>query len=187
MNAAVASENVSVEAVNDNAASKLNEANVIVRNYALGSIVPSLVPIPMLDLGLVTALQLKMLHSLANTYGVPFKEELGRSAIAALVGGTAALSVARVMSSAVKAIPVVGSLVGAATMPIVNGGSTYAIGKLFIQHFAAGGTFLTFDPSKVRDHFEKELAEGKAMIAAAQASGEAKTAAAPDVAPKAKA
>lgn len=173
MNAAVANENVKTDstAANDGAA-RQQEANQIVRNYALGSIVPSLLPVPLLDLGLVTAVQMKMLHSLANTYDVPFKDELGRSAIAALVGGTAALSVARVVSSAVKAIPGVGSLVGAASMPVVNGGTTYAIGKMFVQHFESGGTFLTFDPTKVRDHFEKELAEGKAMIASAQASGE---------------
>jgi uncharacterized protein (DUF697 family) len=157
----------------DATATRRDEANSIVRNYALGSIVPSLMPVPMLDLGLVTAIQLKMLHSLANTYGVPFREELSRSAITALIGGTVALSMARVMSSAVKVIPGVGSIVGMASMPVVNGGTTYAIGKVFVQHFESGGTFLTFDPSKVREYFEKELAQGKSIIAAAQTNGEA--------------
>lgn len=152
--------------------SRSEQASKIVRNYSLGSIVPSLIPVPMLDLAVVTGVQLKMLHSLAKTYEVPFKEEFGRSAISALLGGTVALSTSRVLSSAVKAVPGVGSMIGAATMPVVNGGTTYAIGKVFIQHFESGGTFLTFDAAKVRAYFEQQLKEGKAMIAAAQSSGE---------------
>lgn len=163
-----------MEATVENAsmASRREQADKVVRNYSLGSIVPSLLPVPMLDLVAVTGVQLKMLHSLAKTYGAEFKEEFGRSAITSLIGGTAALSMSRVVSSAVKAIPGVGSIIGAATMPIVNSGTTYAIGKVFTQHFESGGTFLTFDASKVRAYFEQQLKEGKAMVAAAQASGE---------------
>lgn len=148
-------------------------ADKVIRNYALGSIVPSLIPVPMLDLVVVTGIQLKMLHSLAQTYGVPFKEESGRSAVAALVGGTASLGASRIVTSAVKAIPFVGQITGAVTMPVINGGMTYAIGKVFKQHFESGGTFLTFDAAKVRAYFEEQLKEGKAVVAAAQASGEA--------------
>lgn len=148
-------------------------ADKVIRNYALGSIVPSLIPVPMLDLVVVTGIQLKMLHSLAQTYDVPFKEEAGRSALAALIGGTASLGVSRLVTSAVKAVPFVGQITGAVTMPVINGGSTYAIGKVFKQHFESGGTFLTFDAAKVRAYFEEQLKEGKAIVAAAQASGEA--------------
>lgn len=151
---------------------KSEQANKVVRNYSLGSMVPALIPVPMLDLAAVTGIQLKMLHSLAQTYEIEFKKEFGKSAIASLLGGTVALSVARVASSAVKAIPGVGSLVGAATMPVVNGGTTYAIGQVFIQHFESGGTFLNFDADKVREFFAQQLKEGKAMVASAQASGE---------------
>jgi hypothetical protein len=35
--------------------------------------------------------------------------------------------------------------------------STYAVGRVFIQHFESGGTFLDFDPDKVRAHFEAEF------------------------------
>ena len=148
-------------------------ADKVIRNYALGSIVPSLIPVPMLDLVGVTAIQLKMLHSLSRTYDVPFKEEAGRSALAALIGGTASLGTSRIVSSAVKAIPFVGQITAAVTMPVINGGSTYAIGKVFKQHFESGGTFLTFDAAKVRAYFEEQLKAGKAVVAAAMASGDA--------------
>lgn len=173
-----------MEATVENASltSRREQADKVVRNYSLGSIVPSLIPVPMLDLVAVTGIQLKMLHSLAQTYGAEFKEEFGRSAIASLVGGTAALSMSRVVSSTVKVIPGLGSLLGAITMPVINSGTTYAIGKVFTQHFESGGTFLTFDASKVRAYFEQQLQEGKAMVAAAQASG----AVAEEAAPKTK-
>jgi len=148
-------------------------ADKVIRNYALGSVVPSLIPVPMLDLVVVTGIQLKMLHSLAQTYDIPFKEEAGRSAVAALLGGTASLGTSRLVTSAVKAIPFIGQITGAVTMPVINGGATYAIGKVFKQHFESGGTFLTFDAAKVRAYFEEQLKEGKAVVAAAQASGEA--------------
>ncbi len=46
-------------------------------------------------------------------------------------------------------------------MPILCGAATYATGKVFIQHFASGGTFLTFDPAKVKAHYAQMFEEGK--------------------------
>jgi len=42
------------------------------------------------------------------------------------------------------------------------------VGKVFVQHFESGGTFLSFDPEKVRSHFEEELKMGKAVAAVAK-------------------
>jgi len=42
-------------------------------------------------------------------------------------------------------------------MPIVAGAATYAIGKVFVRHFASGGTFLTFNPEKVKDYYLPDL------------------------------
>lgn len=151
---------------------KAAQADKIVRNYSLGSIVPSLIPVPIIDLAAVTGIQLKMLQSLSKTYDIEFKQEFARSAIAALIGSTVALSTARVVSSAVKMIPGIGSLMGAVTMPVVNGATTYGIGKVFTQHFESGGTFLTFDAAKVREYFAMQFKEGKAVVSSAMASGE---------------
>jgi hypothetical protein len=69
-------------------------------------------------------------------------------------------------------IPVVGTLLGGVAMPVLSGASTYAVGKVFIQHFASGGTFLTFDPAAVREYFMQELENGR--LAAQEAVGEIK-------------
>jgi uncharacterized protein (DUF697 family) len=152
--------------------SKVEQANKVVRNYSIGSVIPSLVPFPAVDLVAVTGIQLKMLHSLANIYDVAFKEELVRAAISSLIGGTVALSVSRLASSAIKLIPGVGTMLGSLVMPAISGGTTYAVGKVFIQHFESGGTFLTFDAGKVREYFDQQYNKGKTLVAEAAESGE---------------
>jgi hypothetical protein len=35
--------------------------------------------------------------------------------------------------------------------------ATYAIGKVFIQHFASGGTLLDFEPPNYREFLSREM------------------------------
>lgn len=141
--------------------SKECEAKSVVKKYLLGSMAAAMIPVPVVDTAAVVGVQLKMLHSLSNIYGVPFSANMGKSVLASLVGGLGAASVARgTFGSLIKLVPIVGSLAGAVTLPVLVGASTYAVGKVFIQHFEAGGTFLDFDPAKVRGHFEKLYSEG---------------------------
>jgi hypothetical protein len=43
----------------------------------------------------------------------------------------------------------------------VSGASTYAIYKVFVQHFESGGTFLDLEPAKVKSYFSEQFAKGK--------------------------
>lgn len=138
-----------------------------VQRYTLGSMTIGLVPIPLADLAALFALQLKMLHSLARLYGVSFKADLGRAAIASLVGGSLPLAASPSLAASLgKLIPGVGQTLATGSLVVLNGATTYALGKVFIQHFASGGTFLTFDPEAVRDFFEQQLQQGHAAAAA---------------------
>lgn len=133
--------------------------------YTSGGMAIGLVPFPLLDLAALTAVQLKMLHSLAEIYEVEFKASLGKSAISSLVGGmlpvTSAVPVAASLS---KFIPGIGHALSYGTLVVLNGASTYAVGKVFAQHFASGGTFLTFDPEAVRDYFVEQYGKGKKIV-----------------------
>ena len=51
------------------------------------------------------------------------------------------------------------------TVPIFAGASTYAVGKVFHQHFASGGTFLDFDAEKTRGYFSQLFEQGKKVAA----------------------
>jgi uncharacterized protein (DUF697 family) len=162
---------VSEESVVANVA---NEADVekIINNGVYASVGVGLVPIPVVDFVGLTAVQLKMLHSLSKAYGVEFSEDRGKAIIGALISGFLPLTLARPVASLIKAIPVIGQTTGAVTMSILGGASTYAIGRVFSQHFASGGTFLNFDASKVKDKFKQYFDEGKKAAEDAKDSSE---------------
>lgn len=141
-------------------------AEHILRQYTLGAMAVGLVPIPIVDLAALVALQLKMLHSLAGTYGIEFKADLGRSAIASLVSSTASTSLSPTLAASLaKFIPGIGQTLASGSAVLLSGAATYAVGKVFIQHFATGGTFLSFDPEAVRDYFQTQLQEGGKVAA----------------------
>ncbi|MGB5735141.1 MAG: DUF697 domain-containing protein [Thiohalocapsa sp.] len=137
-------------------------AEHLLRQYVLGGMAIGFIPIPVVDLAALLGLQLKMLHSLAGVYDIEFKADLGRSAIASLLGSAVPTSLSPTVAASLgKLIPGIGQTLSSGSAAILNGASTYAVGKVFIQHFAAGGTFLTFDPEAVRDFFLTQLREGK--------------------------
>lgn len=137
-------------------------ADAIVRKWTAWSAGLGLVPIPFLDFATTTGFSLKMLHSLAKYYGVEFRKELGKSAITALLASSPALALGAL--SAVKAIPILGLPLAVATGPLVTGGITFAIGRVFTAHFGSGGTLFDFDPEKFRDYFQEQIEAGKEII-----------------------
>lgn len=139
-------------------------ALIIVKNHMYLTAGAGVIPIPLFDIAAVTALQVRMLKELADHYDLPFSAERGKSVIASLVGSVLSTTLAYgTVGSAVKAVPFVGWAAGLATMPAMAATSTFALGKVFIQHFEAGGTFLNFDPDQVRGHFEQEFARRPAQ------------------------
>lgn len=141
-------------------------AEHVLRQYTLGGMAVGLVPLPFVDLAALVALQLKMLHSLAGIYDIEFKSDLGRSAIASLIGSTASTGLSPTLAASLgKFIPGIGQTLASGSAVLLNGAATYAVGKVFIQHFAAGGTFLSFDPEAVRDYFQTQLQEGGRVAA----------------------
>ena len=157
------------EADTDDATSDAPKALVasgIVKNYIMGTVAAGFIPVPIADVTVITGVQLKMLHSLANLYDVKFKNDLGKSVLASLTGGIASTSVGKgVLLSLAKGIPFVGPALAAAAMPAAAGASTYAVGQVFIQHFESGGTFLDFDPDKVKAYFAEQVEKGKLVVA----------------------
>ncbi len=149
---------------NDTAETKDN-ADKIIRNHVIVSMGVGLVPRPILDLVGITHVQLNMLGKLSKGYEIPFSNHKVKNILASLIGGTASIPVARILVSLFKFIPVVGHTMGAVSMPVSAGAITYAVGKVFNQHFASGGTFLTVDPDRVREYYNEMLKEGKRVVA----------------------
>lgn len=138
----------------------LQAANGIIHRYVAYSAGTALLPIPIVDVLAVTALELKMLRQISDHYGMPFSEQRGKALIGSLIGG---LHAGLFTKSLLKAVPVMG--LGATLVPIaaLAGALTYAVGKVFVHHFETGGTWLDFDTAKVRSEFENQFEEGKAV------------------------
>ena len=142
--------------------SKQSEAEQIVNSYIPWSMGAGLVPVPIADVAALTGVQVKMLADLSKHYGVEFSENRGKSIVFSLLGslGTTSLAFGTV-GSLVKGIPGLGTWLGAATLPVFGAAVTFATGKVFIQHFESGGTFLNFDGLKAKELFAETFEEGK--------------------------
>jgi uncharacterized protein (DUF697 family) len=152
---------------------KDGEALEITKKNSLWAMGAGLVPVPGADLLGVIAIEVKMLAELARLYGVPFSEHRVKGLLASLLGGLGSVAAVPFAFSLIKAIPFVGQAAGVITAPLSAGAFTYAVGRVFTQHFASGGTFLDFEPSKVRSFFRQEFESAKNTVkdlAAAQGS-----------------
>ncbi len=159
------------EAADDGAAESIDPAEgragrleKLARNHILASMGVGLVPFPLVDMVALFGIQLDLLKKLSVEYNVPFKQECGKSIISSLVGGFLPASLGSVAASLFKFIPIIGQTTGAVTMPVASGAATYAIHKVFVQHFESGGTFLDLDPVKVKAFFAEQFEKGKKVV-----------------------
>jgi len=130
----------------------------IVREYMGWSTGAGLIPLPLLDLAAISLVQLKMVHSLARLYGVPFQRGAAKSIIGALIGGGGTYVLAAPVASVIKTVPVIGTVAGVLTEPAIAAAASYALGKVFIQHFESGGTLLDFNVRTQRHQYEQHFA-----------------------------
>jgi hypothetical protein len=72
------------------------------------------------------------------------------------VGAIVPASTAIGIVSTLKGLPAIGTTIGVITMPAFSAGATYLIGKVFIQHFASGGTLLDFNPPDYREFIKAQ-------------------------------
>jgi uncharacterized protein (DUF697 family) len=130
-------------------------ANEVIKKYAAYSAGAGLIPIPTLDIAAITGVQLKMVADLAKIYDVPFENDRVRPILASLIGGYVATKVGYgIGGSLLKTVPLFGQVFGVLSVPAFGAGMAWAVGRVFVQHFASGGTFLDFDPDKVRAYFK---------------------------------
>jgi uncharacterized protein (DUF697 family) len=141
------------------------ELDKIINHHVLGAAGIGLLPLPLVDLVALTGVQLNMLRLLAKAYGQTFSQDLGKNVIGSLVGGGFSVSISSLVYSLIKAIPLIGQTTGALALPLAAGATTYALGKVFVMHFASGGTFLNFDPNKVKEHYNAFLKKGQQVVA----------------------
>jgi uncharacterized protein (DUF697 family) len=143
----------------------LELAHGTVKYYSAWSFGAGALPLPFVDTVLVIGVQVQMLRKLSDIYGAKFSEHVARNVVAALLGGLLSETVAFGFAAPlVRAVPLIGPLLGAFALPAVAASATYAVGQVFIRHFESGGTLLTFKPDKVRDNLRQAYDSAKAGL-----------------------
>ena len=137
------------------------QAEGIVQKHVLWSMGMGAIPIPFVDTIAVSAMQYEMIKQISNLYGFEMSENIGKSLISMLAGGT----LVRMGASAVKTIPIIGSFLGGGAMIVLSGASTYAIGSVFIQHFESGGDLFDIDTEKFKNFYKEKFEQGKEYAA----------------------
>ena len=135
-------------------------ADRIIRTHTLWGMGAGLIPVPMFDVLAVSAIQIDMLKQLAEVYEADFTENLGKTFVTALTGGT----FARFGASLIKAVPGVGTLVGGASMSVLSGASTYAVGQVAKRHYETGGNLIDIDLDSARKTYDEALESGKRVV-----------------------
>jgi len=158
----------------DSTTSQTEQAQNKVKTHCWWAMGAGLIPVPGLDLAAVFAAQIKLIKDLSDHYGVAFSEHRAKNLIGPLISSVGADKLLTgSISSLLKAIPGLGTIGGAAGMSVVAGASTYALGKVFVQHFESGGNLLDFDPAKMKSFFASQYEQGVQEAKAMKASGKA--------------
>lgn len=137
-------------------------SETVIRKHMLWALGAGILPFPVLDLAAITAVEVKMVRDLAKLYGVDFHQERGKAIVGGLLVGVLPHPLSfSALGSLVKAVPIIGPIVGGVAVPIFAAGLTWALGRVFVQHFASGGTLLNFNPDKTREQVHAGIEEGK--------------------------
>lgn len=133
-------------------------AGLIIKQWAQWSAVGSMVPAPFMGTVLISAAQIKMIHSLCKTYNVPFERNVAVAVATGLVGGSVASGLAQLLGRLViKTVPYLGAAFTIAVEPALSYASSYAIGMSFVKHFEAGGTLENFNAREMKSYFSENV------------------------------
>lgn len=134
-----------------------DKADRVISNHVMVSMGAGAIPVPLIDVAAVAAIQLDMIRELSYLYDADFSESMGKNLISALAGGT----LAKIGASLIKTIPGIGSFLGGASMVALSGASTYALGQVFVQHLKKGGILANFDFEWAKNMYKQEFEKGK--------------------------
>jgi uncharacterized protein (DUF697 family) len=145
--------------------SRTEKGKAVIHRNVLWALGAGVVPLPLVDMVAVLAVELKMLKQLSDVYDAKFTDDVAKKVVGSLLTsvGSVGLGIA-VAGSLFKLVPVVGSTLGAVSVPVFAATFTSALGKIFQMHLETGGTLLDFDPKAVRTHFKREFDRAKVEV-----------------------
>ena len=135
----------------------------MIKNHTIAAMGIGILPVPGVDILALTAVQLNLLRKLGGYYGKDFSDEIAKKLLSALLAGYLPLALVVPVASMLKFIPGVGSAAGVLAQSATAGTTTYAVGKLFANHFEKGGDLVNFHLAEQREMLRKGMDEAKAF------------------------
>jgi len=148
----------------DSKITELAKAQPIIKRHVGFSMGAGLIPIPVVDIAAVTAIQLDMVRQLCKLYGQDYNDSSGKAFVGTLMGNTLSRIAAQTVGSVFKVVPIIGAALGGATVSAFSGATTYAIGQVVAQHFASGGSMNEFDAEELRHFYQAQFQKGKDVV-----------------------
>ncbi|PHN05582.1 YcjF family protein [Flavilitoribacter nigricans] len=142
----------------------LETADDIIYNHLWFSAVPGFMPVPLLDIVAISAVQLDLVKQLCKFYHEDYDEQRGKAIVMALTGSAMSRITGYSARAVLKTIPMVGWVLGGAAMSLFAVSSTYAIGQVFKEHLDAGGTLHNLNPEAFRQFYTQQLEKGKGLV-----------------------
>ncbi len=143
---------------------KATTADQIIKNHVWFSTIPGWLPIPLVDLAAVTAVQIDMIKQLCELYDKDYNSQKGKSVVLALFSTIGGRLPAYAIRSSLKSIPMIGWALGGASLAAFAGASTYATGVVFKEHFDQGGTLKDINPESFKEFYKKQFMKGKDIV-----------------------
>ncbi|PWT88396.1 MAG: hypothetical protein C5B56_08810 [Proteobacteria bacterium] len=126
------------------AARRLSQARAIVERHATYSAIGGIIPLPIVNVGSVTTVIVRMVKSLSDLYGIPFERDRARGIVLGLMGGAMPTGLAAVTTSTLLYVIPGSNLVGLAVSSIAAAACTRSIGRIFVERFESGTTLKDF-------------------------------------------
>lgn len=139
-------------------------ADDIIYNHLWFSAVPGFIPVPLLDIVAISAVQLDLVKQLCHFYKEDYDEQRGKAIVMALTGSAMSRITGYSARAVLKTVPIVGWVLGGAAMSLFAASSTYAIGQVFKEHLDTGGTLHNLNPDAFRQFYMQQLDKGKDMV-----------------------
>jgi len=143
----------------------------IIKTAATWSVASAAIPLPWVDLAALAGVQTKMISDISGQYGQKPSREVVRGAVFVFLGTLIPSSATGVLlSSGMKLAPGLGWIIGMASVATLGAAATYAIGKIFVRHFEAGGTLNSFNPDEVKKDLKAEFSKSRSKAASKSAA-----------------
>jgi uncharacterized protein (DUF697 family) len=142
----------------------VENADEIIYNHLWFSAIPGFIPVPLLDIVAISAVQLDLVKQLCHFYKEDYDEQRGKAIVMALTGSAMSRITGYSARAVLKTVPIIGWVLGGAAMSLFAASSTYAIGQVFKEHLDTGGTLHNLNPEAFRQFYMQQLEKGKDMV-----------------------